>query len=252
MTAKSADSVYEHVYEKSGTEAPKTRNVHFAQPAIQETHELQALMLRTFEDRQKEEQLMLRPFAEVLMEPFSKHVLDSFILYRATDDPKCVLPWLISNNLQHGFIRYLRDQMFPLVTEETFDVWVRLLKKRRDEDIFWSFVTAMTLDEGIELLVKKTWKGSPRSLECIMEYFKVRLFEMLETPFDPDNANDLMVGMWGVIRHEVLVMNMRCIILNGILKPVIVPLSRNAHRMRKQEMRQQEHEEASQMAADGL
>lgn len=201
--------------------------------------------LREWEEREMEESIMLRPFSDVLQEEFSASTLEAFMIWRAAENPLCIREWLVNSLTggRDGIVRYLRDQMFPIVREDVFTSWKSLLLANRPEDLFWSFVCALTLDEGVQNLVATTWKGSARSLECVMDYLQCAFVELLESPFDPENANSITVGLWGLVRADIVPMNMRSIILKGKLKPVVVPLSRNAHRLRKQEIRQAEEEE---------
>jgi hypothetical protein len=234
----------------------KPRHVHFIQPHTHESREIQESIARAHEERDRKERDMLKTFEDVLTEEFSTEMLDGFLLYRATMDPQSIRAFLLVRNTTtgavEGIVRYLRDQMFPEVGEETWNAWVVLLNKTRDEDLFWSFVIAMSLDEGVKNMVASTWKGSQRALECIFDYYAARMNSLLESPFDPKNANTIMTAIWGLIRMEVVCMNMRAIIMNGTLLPVIVPLSRNAHRVRRQEMKQANFENMMQLTTDGL
>jgi hypothetical protein len=183
-------------------------------------------------------------------------MLDQFMLYQATVNPQCIRTWLLDQEsdkrVVHGIVRYLREQMFPIVEEEVFEGWVAVVKKARDEDLFWSLVIAISLDEGVRQMVEGTWKGSAMALKCIMEYYEARLTSLLESPFDSENANDIMRSLWGLICSEVTPMYMRSIIRNGTLLPIPMPLSRNAYRIRRQEMRQAGFENMMQLTSDGL
>lgn len=238
-----------HLVEQTTT-SQKPRHVHFVKPTSVEAEVMKHDIQRRYAEREMEESIMLRPFYDVLREEFPAQRLESFILWRATENPECIYEWLLCDDGKEGIVRYLRAQMFPIVKEQRFVDWKLLIQSKRPEHLFWSFVCAITLDEGVQKMVESTWTGSQRTLECIMTYFHTRLIELFEAPFDPLNANTIMYGMWKIIRSEVVPMNMRSIVLGGKLKPVVVPLSRNAHRLRKQEMREAEDVEETIMAQE--
>lgn len=234
----------------------RPRHVHFSQPQLHEAKDTQDSILRAYEERERKERDMLKTFEAVLNEEFSAEQLNAFLLYRVTMDPQSMRAYLLVRNTSTGvvagIVRYLRDHMFPEVAEESWDAWVKFLNRTRDEDIFWSFVLAISLDEGVKNMVASTWTGSQKALECIFDYYMARLNSLLESPFDPENANTIMVSTWGLIRMDVSLVNMRSIVLNGTLLPVIIPLSRNAHRVRRQEMRQANFENMMELTSDRL
>lgn len=222
------------------------RHVHFATDMTPRQDERTRLMRERLE-REREEALMLKPFQTVLEERYPLENLEQFILWRATLEPGCIREWLATQQAggpREGIVRHLRDQMFPIVPEETFiEAW-NVVTLGRHEDLFWMFVCAMFLDEGVMRLVRQTWRGSDRSFDCIIEYFQARFLQLMEAPFDPGNANTILVRLWKVVQMEFCSMAMRKMILNGKLRPLIVPLSRNAHRERRKEIRQEQHEAA--------
>ena len=187
-----------------------------------------------------DERNILLPFRDVIEEVFERETLDRFLLYRATIDPLSIAEWLLVRERPEGLVRYVRDQLFPVVPEQKFAQWVAILRDgQRPEDMFWSFVACINADDSVRDMVCRTWHGSARALECIMEYYDCRYVELLESPFDPLNGRMLLRGMWRIVRYDVLPMNMTRILMQGRLKPMLVPLSRNAHRARKQQLREE-------------
>ena len=194
-----------------------------------------------------DERELLRPYDDVLNEQFQRGP-DKFLLFRVTVDPCAMTEWLLVRGTSpgqpiEGMIRFVRDQLFPVVPEKYFQEWIALLEERRSPaDVFWSFVACIFLEDAVKAMVRATWPYSQRSFDCVMDYYECRFQELLESPFDPQNARKIKGGLWRLIRRDIVMMNMKQILLQGRLKPVLVPLSRNAHRQRKQELRQQQAE----------
>ncbi len=205
-----------------------------------------------------EEEVLLQPYLEkyaAMSHEITTEMLESCMLYQATRDPLCISEYLTGGGdgdgqVRHGIVRYLRDQQFPVTANRIFDPWFGMLQERVPVEAFWSLVFAMFVDRGVLNLVRQTWQGPELVWDWLMEYYRNRRRELSESPWDPENAHEIVYGLWTDIRHDVLPFNIRQILLGGVLRVVKMPLSRKAQKKRSGAMTAMNHQREAALSAE--
>jgi hypothetical protein len=139
-------------------------------------------------------------------------------------------------------LRFVRDQLYPVAKKSVFDTLA--LYTTKDEQavlheamMFWLFVMLMDIEEGVHDMVMRTWTGSERMWKMVVwPYMHNRLQDLLESPWDAENADECIVGMWAMVRQEMLPFSVRTMLLQGTLRSTKEPVSRNALRTRKKDI----------------
>lgn len=206
----------------------------------------QALFLETVPlSRSDQENVLLRPFAVHLTTPMPDGVLGKFIPWHLTMNPSKAFDWMIGDGGHTGLVRYMRDGMFPIEPEITFAKWRAVLEKGPPVIAYWSFIACYVNDEGVRNMVKASWgwKGDvgEQVYKCVSDYIIEMYSTLTKSPFDEkSNALTILVGLYAVMKKNLGSFDLRAMILGGTLKPVAVPLSRNACRERDRDRRQNE------------
>jgi hypothetical protein len=252
-------TVHEHNLRKQKVSFPR-RAMHTSN--INKKKNESAIDSATFIQAHQERQL-LKPYSDVLQEAeqLSAEQLQSFMLYRAAHDPLCIQDYLLMPRGDHleGMFRFVHDQLHPIVEEELF---MRLARYISDDShplhrafLFWTFVALMLVEESVLRVVRDTWKGSERMWSVVLlPYLNNRFDDLLLSPMDPENGDMCIEPLRQLVRVELCMFNVPCMLLEGILRPVAVPLSRNALRDRKRDVIAQRaaDNQAKQMAAHQL
>lgn len=192
-----------------------------------------------------QENVLLRPFALHLVTPVPDGVLENFLLWHLTVNVHCAYDWMMQAGGQEGLVRYIRDALFPVAPELVFAKWRRLLNTRIPVFSYWSFIACYVNDEGVQNMVRRSWRWEgpvgEQIYSCIFEYTSTMYASLLKSPFDRDESGFTILSMmYSVMRHNLGTFNLKQIILGGKLKPIAVPLSRNACRERDRDRRQAE------------
>jgi len=196
------------------------------------------------------EQELLRQHDDLLQEQVSIETLRANMLYCATMDPECIVPYLVvpDSDDREGLIPFLRDQSLPVAQLKVFQALSRHVAARcsssRDmprelfqAKVFWTFVTLMLVEEGVGNLVRQTWRGSERMWNvAVLPYYQNRREDLFLSPFDPSNADQPLVQLWLSVKLEVGPFKVRNMLLSGIFRPVSIILSRNALRARRNDL----------------
>ena len=195
--------------------------------------------------RLEQENILLRPFAIHLVTPVPDGVLEGFIPWHLTVNPARALDWMTCNGGHGGLVRYMRDGMFPIEPEVTFARWRAVLERGYPVIAYWSFIACYVNDEGVRDMVKGSWKWEgdigEQVYKCVSDYITEMYNTLTKSPFDEkSNAFTILAAMYAVMRKNLGFFDLRAIILGGTLKPVAVPLSRNACRERDRDRRQSE------------
>jgi len=200
-----------------------------------------AALIKAHQERQ-----LLEPYTDVMKEAqqLSLEQLNQFMLYSAAKDPLCVEDYLLlipeHDEPIEGMLRFMRDQLHPVVDTQLFENLSRYIQLRdhvlHHAFVFWTFVALMLADESLLRVVRDTWPGSDRMWTTVLlPYISNRLDDILLSPMDPENADLCIELMRNVVAHELGPFNVPAMLLEGILRPVAVPLSRNALRDRKRD-----------------
>lgn len=182
-------------------------------------------------------------YREHLIAQVPEGVLENFLLRKITLEPDSAEEWLVCNGGKEGLIRHARDSLF--VEDET-----QFAKWRRFQELpapwlyrFWSFIHAYTSDEGVQAMVKKTWGWTDdvglEIYDCIYKFVLQEYEALLEAPFLPGNAENILLVKWQVMFGAIVVFDRWSIILAGKLRPMKVSLSRNSYRLSSMDMRSQ-------------
>lgn len=170
-------------------------------------------------------------------------VLDRFLLRRITLNPLEAKEWLVSNGGKEGLIRHARDALF-VEDEVQFSRW-RAFQDKPDPWLFrfWSFIHVYATDEGVQAMVKKTWTWNDdigaELYDCIFKFVTQEYEALLDAPFMPANAENILFVKWLVMFNALVVFDRWSIILAGKLRPMKVSLSRNSYRLSSMDMRSQ-------------
>jgi hypothetical protein len=152
---------------------------------------------------------------------------------------------MMCNGGHGGLVRYMRDGMFPIEPEITFARWRAALERGYPVIAYWSFIACYVNDEGVRDMVKNSWKWKgdvgEQVYKCVSDYITEMYNTLTKSPFDEkSNAFTILSAMYAVMRKNLGFFDLRAMILGGTLKPVAVPLSRNACRERDRDRRQSE------------
>lgn len=190
----------------------------------------------------------------VMQERIDTLALQKCLLYRVTEDPLSVQEYVLcqKDGVVGGLLRFVRDQLYPVIPERVFAAMRRALeypgREMRSAIVFWSFVELMAIDESVMHFVKQTWPGSDRMWnEVVWPYYQNKRRDLLESPFDPVNAHVPVILFWRAVQFDVLPFNVRHMMLDGRLRPIYEPISRNAFRKhRKDDIEEREKARARQ------
>jgi hypothetical protein len=121
----------------------------------------------------------------------------------------------------------------------------QLLERGYPVIAYWSFIACYVNDEGVRDMVKQSWKWEgdvgEQVYKCVSDYITEMYNTLTKSPFDEkSNAFTILSAMYAIMRKNLGFFDLRAMILGGTLKPVAVPLSRNACRERDRDRRQSE------------
>jgi hypothetical protein len=201
----------------------------------------------------REEQQILSPYSDLLHENNPVAQLRECMLYRTVEDPASIASFLLCESQAptgeprlEGMLRFVHDQCHPVVPNRVFNALVKCVAGLeaehpcRDAVLFWTLLILMDIEEAVFNAVNSTWKGSERMWSvAIWPYLRNRIDELLQAPIDPENADICINTLWRVTRVDLLAFNVRAMLLEGVLRPISVPISRNALRLRKKDMIEQ-------------
>jgi hypothetical protein len=171
-------------------------------------------------------------------------VLESFLLYRIVRNPNEAHRWLVcpGTGAREGIIRAVRDSLYPVENEIVFARW-RALAASNWLYAFWSFILAYVMEECVQNVVKATWTWNDATgleiYDCIFRFVCEEFNHLLEAPVLPRNAEEILLSKWLVLFNAVGLYDLRAVIMGGKLRPMTISLSRNAHRERSMDMREQ-------------
>jgi hypothetical protein len=196
----------------------------------------------------KSENILLRSFAAHVYTDPPDGFLPHFLLWHLTTNVRECSKFMISHGGQQGIIRYMRDGHFPVEPEETFAQWRTLLAMNIPVFDYWSFICCYVTDEGVENMVRRTWlwKGDiGDQMYASIRDFVCKLYKsLMQCPVDHSNGFTMLLSYYAIMYKALACFDRKTIIKNGSLKPVAIPLSRNACRERVRDKREKEFQRA--------
>ena len=201
----------------------------------------------------KSENILLRSFAAHIYTEPPEGLLPGFLLWHLTTNIRECAKFMVSHEGQQGVVRYMRDGHFPVEPEETFAQWRALLKLGVPVFDYWSFICCYVIDEGVERMVRATWRWPGdigEQMYASIRDFVCKLFKaLMQCPVDHSNGFTMLLSYWAIMYKALVCFDRKTIIKNGSLKPVAIPLSRNACRERVRDRREKEFQKAAKKPA---
>ena len=199
------------------------------------------------------ENILLRSFAAHIWAEPPEGMLPRFLLWHLTMNVRECSKFTMIADGQQGLVRYMRDGHFPVEPEETFASWRRFLRMEVPIFHYWSCICCYVTDEGVERMVRNTWHwpgdiGS--QMYASLREFVCNLYKaLMQSPFDHTNGLTMLLSYYAIMYKALGCFDRKTIIKGGSLKPVAVPLSRNACRERVRDRREKEFQRIEHEAA---
>lgn len=165
------------------------------------------------------------------------------MLYSAASNPMSIreylLPWSAksSANLDRRscFMAHLRHELGSVGLERGLcDRLDQIIIQDNPTYLFWVFLLCMDVDAGIYHAVLQTFPGPPEIFQQIFSYVYNKIAKLLQSPFFPSTAGDIMFHMRNEVGRTLLENNRSKIIREGEPEPEKLSHPRELKKKRQQ------------------